>query len=32
MGRLQALEHVPEHGHPLPLLFYRGKLGEFRAH
>lgn len=32
MGRLVALHHVEADAHPVPLLFYRGKLGAFAAH
>jgi len=32
MGRIQALEHAEADHEPAPLLFYRGKLGNFDPH
>ncbi|MCB1001922.1 MAG: flavin reductase family protein [Acidimicrobiales bacterium] len=32
MGRVVELEHVDGESDPLPLLFFRGKLGQFLGH
>lgn len=32
MGRVVHLEHADPAADPLPLVFYRGSVGEFRAH
>lgn len=32
MGRVEQLEHAHPESDPMPLLFYRGKLGRFTQH